>query len=236
MLLGPSRILTCPYCDTDKKVMSLLSGNTINVQLWSDQKRIAPMLPKISFVQKCPSCNMYYIVTEFTQGERYVKDEEDMTEDQGNLNFRELSSALYYLEGTIGRESETKIRMMIIQAFNDRYRTKENKNISSKKDDVEIFNKTVKKVLDTMRWIDENMLLKAELHREIGEFKESIETLKTIEPSDNFQKMIKQKILLKAQEGDSIVFCLSPKPPFPRKKRSSKEYAWIEKLKNIFKK
>ena len=52
MNLGPARILTCPHCGAKKEVLSLLSGNTFGQQVWSDNKTIAPMLPRVSFVQK----------------------------------------------------------------------------------------------------------------------------------------------------------------------------------------
>ena len=37
MNYGPSRILTCPYCERKKEVLSLLSGNTSGGIVWSDR-------------------------------------------------------------------------------------------------------------------------------------------------------------------------------------------------------
>ena len=71
MLPGNPQILTCPYCGQTKEVMSLLSGNTFGAQLWSDNKRIAPMLPEISYVQKCLYCQKYFIRSR--QEEVYAK-------------------------------------------------------------------------------------------------------------------------------------------------------------------
>ena len=50
MMPGPAQILTCPYCGEKKKIMSLLSGNTFGAKLWSDNKKISPMLPEISLI------------------------------------------------------------------------------------------------------------------------------------------------------------------------------------------
>lgn len=58
---GKPQILTCPYCGKEKEIMSLMSGNTCGSMLWSDNKQIAPMMPEISYVQKCPHCGKYYI-------------------------------------------------------------------------------------------------------------------------------------------------------------------------------
>lgn len=62
MMLGRTRILVCPFCGTEKQIMSLLSGNTFGAVCWSDNKQKALMLPEISYVQKCPHCGKYYII------------------------------------------------------------------------------------------------------------------------------------------------------------------------------
>ena len=54
MIPGNAEIVKCPYCGTEKMLMTLISGNTCGAEYWSDNKRIAPMLPSVSPVQKCP--------------------------------------------------------------------------------------------------------------------------------------------------------------------------------------
>ena len=44
--------------------MSLRSGNTIGGVHWSDTKKVYPMLPKNSDVQKCPGCGKYYFLAD----------------------------------------------------------------------------------------------------------------------------------------------------------------------------
>ena len=61
MTPGNPQILTCPFCGTEKQIMSLVSGNTFGAEYWSDNKQIARMLPEISYIQKCPHCGKYYI-------------------------------------------------------------------------------------------------------------------------------------------------------------------------------
>ena len=56
MRLGFAKITSCPHCGGEKEIMSLMSGNYIGAELWSDGKLIAPMLQKPSPVQKCPHC------------------------------------------------------------------------------------------------------------------------------------------------------------------------------------
>ena len=59
MTPGNPQIFTCPFCGEKKEIMTLASGNTFGAELWSDNKRIAPMLPEISLVQKCPKLYPY---------------------------------------------------------------------------------------------------------------------------------------------------------------------------------
>lgn len=72
MLPGNPQILTCPFCGSEKKIMSLMSGNTFGAKYWSDNQRIAPMLPDISFVQKCPNCGKYMLLSR--QKPKYAKE------------------------------------------------------------------------------------------------------------------------------------------------------------------
>ena len=44
--------------------MSLVSGNTCGGMHWSDTKKVYPMLPKNSDVQKCPGCGKYYFLAD----------------------------------------------------------------------------------------------------------------------------------------------------------------------------
>lgn len=72
MIPGNSQILTCPFCGGEKEILSLISGNTFGAELWSDNKRIARMMPEISFVQKCPHCGKYFMKSR--QEVRYAED------------------------------------------------------------------------------------------------------------------------------------------------------------------
>ena len=64
MIPGPPLRKECPYCKAVKELMSLRSGNTFGGTHWSDTKRIYPMLPQNSDVQKCPECGKYYFLAD----------------------------------------------------------------------------------------------------------------------------------------------------------------------------
>ena len=52
--------LTCPHCGKPKYLLSLISGNTIEGEVWSDTRDWYPMMLKTSWIQKCPHCSRYF--------------------------------------------------------------------------------------------------------------------------------------------------------------------------------
>lgn len=56
MIPGPDQVIACPYCSVLAKHMTLVSGNTIGARVWTDGKRVAPMLPRLPSVVECRSC------------------------------------------------------------------------------------------------------------------------------------------------------------------------------------
>ena len=93
MMIGFSLVLTCPFCGTKKDVMSLMSGNTFGARLWSDKKQDAPMCPEVSWVQKCPHCGKYYILSR----KEFVSSKTTMSSDLGELSLQEAKEALAQL-------------------------------------------------------------------------------------------------------------------------------------------
>ncbi len=200
MNFGNSRILICPFCGKKKEIMSLLSGNTFRAEMWSDNKQIAPMLPEISFVQRCPQCGKYYITER--QELKYAKDSYSF--DQGLLSYPEMKEAFIQLseEGFVNEEEETKVRMMLHHAYNDYYyRSYDNKEINA--EDKTLFH-------ENGSWLIDNLItgnvLKAEFYREIGEFEVAHDILESVEVEDEFLKRIMTQIQERVQNNDCRVF------------------------------
>ncbi len=197
---GNSRILICPFCGKKKEIMSLLSGNTFGAEMWSDNKQIAPMLPEISYVQRCPQCGKYYITER--QELKYAKDSYSF--DQGLLSYPEMKEAFIQLseEGFVNEEEETKVRMMLHHAYNDYYyRSYDNKEINA--EDKTLFH-------ENGSWLIDNLItgnvLKAEFYREIGEFEVAHDILESVEVEDEFLKRIMTQIQERVQNNDCRVF------------------------------
>lgn len=201
MMLDNPQLLTCPFCGKEKEIMSLISGNTFGAEYWSDNKQIAPMLPEISFVQKCPQCGKYYIRTR--QEVRYTKDGWSM--EQGLLSYAEMKEAFVQLskEGYEDPNEEPNVRVMLHHAYNDYYhRGKEHPEIVAA--DWNLF-------VDNAKWLIDNVLdddiLKAEYYREIGEYDKSLSLLESRNRTDDsFLEQFVEEVREKAANKDNRVF------------------------------
>lgn len=198
---GNPQILTCPHCGKQKEIMSLLSGNTFGATLWSDNKQIAPMLPEISLVQKCPHCGKYFIRTR--QKAKFA--DEGYSFEQGTLTLPEMIEAFKQLadEG-FENEEEANVRMMLFHAYNDfYYRSKETQEIAE--DHHSIF-------VEQGRWLLENLIIDdvmaAEFYREIGEFEKTREILEKLQPSNEFLQKIVDGIKTRVENNDTAVFVI----------------------------
>ena len=202
MLPGPARILECPFCGEKKKVLSLLSGNLYGVEYWSDNKRIAPMLPEVSLVQKCPNCGMYYVISR--QNEEYDT-ENDYSFKTGYLSFPEMKEAFIQLskEGFTDIREEFDIRLMLHHAYNDYFSRGEAKGVATEND---------KSLFQTNgMWLIENAisddLLKAEYYREIGDFDNAINILNSITIEENeFRRNVASSVRERIEKKDTAVF------------------------------
>ena len=197
---GNPRILVCPFCGKEKEIMSLISGNTFGAELWSDNKQIAPMLPEISYVQKCPHCGKYYITGR--QEVKYAKD--GYSFEKGLLTYPEMKEAFAQIseEGFLNEKEEINVRMMLHHAYNDYYyRTDEKKVISE--EDKTLFH-------ENGLWLINNLMtddvMKAEFYREIGEIDTAKSILDSITVEDEFLKRIVTGIKERLEVNNCQVF------------------------------
>lgn len=207
MIPGNAEIVKCPYCGTEKMLMTLISGNTCGAEYWSDNKRIAPMLPSVSPVQKCPNCKKYYFESENQHGE---DDEESF--ELGELTFPEWKEAYaQFMSEDIDKDTMVFMYLWLIHSYNDYYYRSENAPAPTK-DDYDFFVMAVIAFNNLIKWSQApNTLLKAELYREAGKMKECADVLSSI-PYDSLQdyeKSIYMGIKERAQNNDNKVFKLT---------------------------
>lgn len=200
MIIGNTQILTCPFCGKEKEIMSLASGNTIDAELWSDGKQIAPMLPEISYIQKCPHCEKYYI-----KKRQSVKYSENIfCHEQGLLTFPETKEAFAQLsaEGFIDKEEEGRVRGMLHHAYNDYYYRNGDKKVILEEDQ-KLFH-------ENGLWLVNNLITdnitKAEIYREIGDIKTAEKILDSVVVEDDFLRQIVFTICERIKNNNCEVF------------------------------
>lgn len=198
MIRGNATIVTCPYCGTEKELMTIVTGNTFGAKFWSDNKCLAPMRPRVSPVQKCPHCGKYYF--EYKQ-EHKQGDEWSM--EQGNLNYFEWKEAYeQFLEEDTEEEDMNIVRLHLIQSYNDFvYRNMESDFVSF------IINEFIRSHI----WVEtQDFLLKAEMHREANEMEQCAATLSIIDQKnlDDCERKVFEDIKERMEKGDSKVFLL----------------------------
>ena len=199
---GHPQILTCPHCGQTKEIMSLVSGNTFGAVVWSDNKCIAPMLPEISNVQKCPNCKKYFIVSR----QKTVYAESGFSAERGLLSFAEVKEAFAQLsqEKFHDNKEEANVRMMLHHAYNDFY-FREGKHRDVDKADQALFR-------ENALWLIENFIedevMKAEFYREAGDMEKATALIEKVAVDNEFMKKLVATIKEKIKKGETAVFLI----------------------------
>ena len=205
MLPANAKIVKCPFCGERKELLNLASGNTFGAKHWSDQKMIAPMLPRVSPVQKCPKCGKYYL--EYKQP---YKEGDDWSSERGELSYQQWKEAYeqFKADKSIKRDDMQIIRHYLIMAFNDEYYRYED-NMAEAREEA-FFIEIINDYIASNKWNSQNMLFKAELYREAGEMTKCEEVLSQITSKSlkEFELKIYDMIKAKMTNGDKKVFQL----------------------------
>lgn len=184
MILNNAEIVACPYCGKHKELLSIVPDNTFKPILWSDGKRITPLLPEVSPVQKCPRCRKYYLYYK-----QPTKTADHVSFTTGDLSYKEWKEAFAQLNAdtTLDDRDKNVFFMRLIQTFNDRYYRGPAPAIYTKESIppqeeyafiVQIIDSFISYAkLET----PSAKLLKAELYREAGMFDQCEETLDAID-------------------------------------------------------
>ncbi|MGM9859123.1 MAG: hypothetical protein ACI31C_00040 [Muribaculaceae bacterium] len=157
------------------------------------------MLPRVSFVQKCPHCGKYYII----ERQEFKMAQEGWSDEQGLLTFDEVKEAFAQLsqEGFQDREEAT-IRHMLHQAYNDKY-CRSGEDVPIPDEDKALFR-------ENAQWLIENAIfdevMKAEFYRQIGEFENAKNMLDFAEAQYKFLLQVAKITREKIETGDSRVF------------------------------
>jgi hypothetical protein len=188
MIPGPTLIKACPICGAKHSYFTILSGNTLTMELYSDGKIIYPMMPEHPPYYKCTSCKKYFETLDaVTVGEQ--KEPFNLAGSEENEiypPFKELEPddyewfiALNILEFFKDRELNNTMNTLYLRSYNDR--TRAGKPLFNDEEDKEKYESICRQLLEVRdESIEDNLLFKAELHRNLGEFDKSIEYIARI--------------------------------------------------------
>jgi hypothetical protein len=204
MILGPTIIISCPHCGQFAKKRTLISGNTIGSQLWSDGKKISPMLPEFPSLVLCKKCDRFFWVKEAKTVEE-VNDHRELDTKYGDIDFVEFPSFRQYFKALETITAEKYIRLKIWWSYNDYFRESHENEIT-----LEMMNLNTKNLIALLKILDEaddnDLLMKAEIFRQLGWFDESRELLNRM--SNNSLAGVKQKILVEICRQNDQLFRL----------------------------
>jgi hypothetical protein len=121
--LGPDRVIVCPACKGLATHLTMQSGNTFGMRIWTDGKQIAPMLLRLPDVVKCRHCNHYFWLSKAKVIEKIVPMSEKL---QSAKCIREPDEQGYYETIRAGlarnRKQEKQLRILTWWRSNDAFR------------------------------------------------------------------------------------------------------------------
>jgi len=165
MIPGGDNYYECPICGNIISRGTLISGNTVGAQHYSDAKVIASMLPQFPQITKCQKCNSIFWIKD----ELLVSKPEDKKADVAR--FLSIDEYLQALESNTytSKGDEFYIRQHIWWKFNDRIR--QGKRLFLSENDEE---KWKLNLLRLQNLVDSNItggkLLIIEINRSLGNF------------------------------------------------------------------
>jgi hypothetical protein len=168
MLPGPFIIRECPKCSKTFTEMTMASGNTFGAKLWSDMKFDAPMMMESHQCGVCPECNAFMWLKKTKEVDR-IQWEDLKSSKYSESKLYESPTIDNFMcalkDSTLNIHDEIYIRVKLLHALNDHFRRKiPLPNLSD-------FSKENKlRLIGLLDETDDNRLLKAELHRELGDF------------------------------------------------------------------
>lgn len=218
LILGPPIMVECVKCGAKKNLMSIVSGNTFGAIEWSDLFLDAPMLPRISPIQKCDSCNALFIIKKADI--KRSDNPQNISQETGRLSWNEIKNIVPFLnDSTLSSDDQYAARLEILQRFNDAFRfldtnendrdREENLGIEERTEaDWELHRQNIEGIValfDAQNPIYYPLI--AEFYREAGRFDEALILLEDYQPTDDVAKFT-QTIKAKALEKDFKVFPL----------------------------
>jgi len=187
-----------------------MSGNTFGAKIFSDGKRIAPMLPEFPNLTKCKKCETIFWLSKLKEIETYEWDDQKNTEWQkaDEADFLEIEDYYNAIKNGIAenKEEEINIRRLIWWTYNDRIRKGQN-IFNDEKDELRWLEniKRLKTLLDQSD-INQRIMI-AEINRNLGDFENCVSVVQSIVDID--LNWLKEKFLNECKRKNKWVIELN---------------------------
>lgn len=206
---GPTLIKKCSHCAGLMKERTIASGNNFGARYWTDGKADASMLPLTPSAVRCPHCHALLWVSSLKEvgeipgprGFGVPRPEYDLAFDA--LPFIEKLEADDYLmalrKGELPKDQEAYLRTMYWRLMNDpRRRSKTPIAFSAEEQE------NLRSLLPLVFETDEpSRLMRAEIHRELGEFEECEKVL-DCDFSDDYIPAAMAIYMLQEEKNSSV--------------------------------
>ncbi|MDR0830982.1 MAG: hypothetical protein LBN95_12875 [Prevotellaceae bacterium] len=212
MQIGPNLIYKCPKCGEFIQNGSLISGNTLHAQIYSDAKQIAGMLPEYPNLTKCQKCNEIFWLSDLKKVDAYfpVFLFKDASKNKSNPEWANADYADFLDINDLHRalemflDKETVIRRMIWWKFNDRVR--KGKDLFIDETDEHFWQQNCNRLLELFDKNDtEQQVMIAELYRNLGQFDNCLEIINGLPDDFNW---LKDKFREECSKQNKLVFRL----------------------------
>jgi len=210
MLPGPNYIYKCPNCDNILRKGSLMSGNTFGEKIFSDGKRIAPMLPEFPNLTKCKKCNTIFWLSKLKEIGTFEWGDNINSEWQNadEAEFLEIDDYYKVISSGIAEnlQEELLIRQLIWWAYNDKIR--EGQEIFNDESDEVSWTKNIKKLKTLLDQSDiSQKIMIAEINRNLGDFENCISIIQSIDNDEI--NWLKEKFINECKRENKWVIELS---------------------------
>lgn len=178
MTPGPTLIKKCTSCNGLFKQSTIGSGNTFRAKFWTDGKMQASMMPSRPAAVLCPHCQTLLWLSELeTVGEisDWFPTKHDDPKFKELPHYDDLQVDHYWSALTsskLDKQKERYLRFRLLHLFNDDRRLGEERPYNHR--ELENMSSFIELLTEDD---DQSVLLKAELLRSLGRFKEALTTL-----------------------------------------------------------
>jgi len=202
MIPGLPITISCPHCGYLAYQETVMSRNTIGAKHWSDGKVTAPMYPEFPELVLCKKCSNFYWMRNAYRFDRFSSYEEPEIK-QDKIEYLEFPTFYQYFQALDSIHDEHYIRTRIWYSFNDYFRKGKEDLITQEM--MEMNNENLLKLLDlTGESYNSDILIKAEILRNLGRFEESSKILRKVTDPDFFE--VRDKFLIEIERKNKKLF------------------------------